>query len=61
MIINTTDKWRFKSVKKFPDVPIGKLLLLTESGTAVVGEYKKDGGFTAWSELPKKPIDDDII
>ena len=37
--------------------PIGvKLLLLTEGGVAVVGDWKDDGGFIAWCPLPKKKI-----
>lgn len=46
--------WRYPS-QSAP--PIGrKLLLLTEGGVAVVGEWKVGGGFTAWSPLPKKPV-----
>jgi hypothetical protein len=35
--------------------PAGKkLLLLTEGGVAVIGDWKQNGGFTAWSPLPKR-------
>lgn len=33
-----------------------KLILLTEGGVAVLGDWKDDGGFVAWSPLPKKTI-----
>lgn len=34
--------------------PVGKkVLLLTEGGVAVIGLWSKDGGFVAWSPLPK--------
>lgn len=37
------------------DPPRGrKLLLLTEGGVAVIGVWRDDGGFTAWSPLPKR-------
>ena len=35
--------------------PVGrKLLLLTDGGVAVIGLWNKDGGFQAWSPLPKR-------
>ena len=35
--------------------PVGrKLLLLTDGGVAVIGLWSKDGGFQAWSPLPKR-------
>jgi len=35
--------------------PVGrKLLLLTDGGVAVIGLWHKDGGFQAWSPLPKR-------
>lgn len=37
-----------------------KILLRTETGTAVIGTYRPDGGFTHWCGLPKlreKPHD----
>jgi hypothetical protein len=35
--------------------PVGrKLLLLTDGGVAVIGLWHRDGGFVAWSPLPKR-------
>lgn len=31
-----------------------KLLLLTTGGVAVIGLWSDDGGFVAWSPLPKR-------
>jgi hypothetical protein len=31
-----------------------KCLLLTEGGVAVIGLWSDDGGFVAWSPLPKR-------
>lgn len=36
--------------------PLGaKVLLLTTTGTCVIGTWSSDGGFLAWHPLPKVP------
>ena len=35
--------------------PLGrKLLVLTDGGVAVIGDWKHDSNFAAWSPLPKR-------
>ena len=43
--------WR--DVKRFPP-PIGtKILLRSQYGTAIIGQYYAEGNFTHWTGLPK--------
>lgn len=37
-------------------VPSGRLLLLTCGGVAVIGNWKPDAGYIAWSDLPRRDL-----
>lgn len=39
---------------EYPPPTGRKLLLLTEGGVAVIGIWHKQGGYQAWSPLPKR-------
>jgi hypothetical protein len=48
----------WKLISKTPP-PIGtKILLRMKYGTAVIGQYYEEGGFTHWCGLPKLNGDD---
>jgi len=51
----------WKPVNQMPPPRGTKILLRTAYGTAIIGQYYSDGGFTHWCGLPKLPrnsIDD---
>ncbi len=44
----------FRTPQEEPPPRGVKLLILTSGGVCVIGDWRDDGGFWAWSPLPKK-------
>jgi hypothetical protein len=48
----------WKLISKTPPPTGTKILLRMKYGTAVIGQYYEEGGFTHWCGLPKLSNDD---
>ena len=56
-----------EAVYRYPDAgddlpPTGaKVLILTDGGVCIIGQWRGDGGFTAWAPLPRRDADKEAM